>query len=224
MNSTEDDLNNMKNAAYSNTHGLRRLLQDFYATGQTEGQGNTNAATNGKTQYEAKVTVVDFSTHGSGATERTFHVLNNGGNGFTTTGSGAFPNASKVVMFVFQDEASSIYTDSTFTTGEKTSQYDTDIAAFRTTLNSFSSNTTFYRSNIFRVATGNTGEYSSFDNFIVAVRAGSGSYSGTNGLSDKQTFVGYTDDVVPNNDQNVTTGYYKNLIKTAMENLGYSFS
>ena len=91
-------------------------------------------------------------------------------------------------------------------------------------LNSFSSNTTFYRSNIFRVATGNTGQFSSFDNFIVGVRAGSGSYSGTNGLSDKQTFVGYTDDVVPNNDQNVTTGYYKNLIKTAMENLGYSFS
>ena len=224
MNTTEDDLNNMKNAAYSNTHGLRRLLQDFYATGQTEGQGNTNAATNGKTQYEAKVTVVDFSSHGGGASERTFHVLNNGGSGFTTTGSGAFPNASKVVMFVFQDEASNIYTDSDFVTSEKTSQYDTDIAAFRTTLNSFSSNTTFYRSNIFRVATGSTGQFSSFDNFIVAVRAGSGSYSGTNGLSDKQTFVGYTDDVVPNNDQTVSTGYYKNLIKTAMENLGYSFS
>ena len=223
MASTEDDLNAMKNAAYSNTHGLRRLLQDFYATGQTEAQGNTDNSTNGKNAYDSKVTIADYSSHSSAANERTFHVLNNGGNGFGTGGSDPFPNASKVVIFAFQDEASTVYHDSTFATSEKTSQYDTDIAALRSTLNGFSSNTTFYRASIFRVATGNTGEYSSFDDFITAVRAGSGSYSGTNGLSDKTTFVGYVDDVVPNNDNSVTSGYYKNKIKAAMEALGYSF-
>lgn len=223
MASTEDDLNAMKNAAYSNTHGLRRLLQDFYATGQTEAQGNTDNSTNGKNAYDSKVTIADYSSHGSAANERTFHVLNNGGNGFGTGGSDPFPNASKVIIFAFQDEASTVYHDGNFATNEKTSQYDTDIAALRSTLNGFSSNTTFYRANIFRVATSNTGEYSSFDDFITAVRAGSGSYSGTNGLSDKTTFVGYTDDVVPNNDNSVSSGYYKDLIKTAMEGLGYSF-
>ena len=35
--------------------------------------------------------------------------------------------------------------------------------------------------------------------------------------------VGFTYDVVPNNDSSTTSGYYTNLIKTAMENLGYTF-
>jgi hypothetical protein len=219
MGSTEDDLTNMVSAAYSNQHGLRKLLQDFYATGQTEGQGNTNAATNGATQYAAKVTIDSNEND-----ERTFHWLNNQGNGFGTGASDAFPNASKVLIFVFQDEAQSVYHDGNFATNEKTSQYDSDIAALRSTLNGFSSNTSFYRANIFRVVTPpGTGEFSSFDDFITAVRAGSGSYSGTNGLSDKTTFVGYTDNVNPNHDSNVTNGYYKDLIKTAMENLGFSF-
>ena len=224
MNSTKDDLDAMKDAAYSNTNGLRRLLQDFYATGQTEAQGNTDTSTNGAARYNSHVSVVDFTTHGSGATERTFHILNNGGSGFGTGSSDAFPSASKVVFFVFQDEASSIYHDSSFVNTEKTSQYDTDIAALRTSINSINnSDSTFYRANIFRVATNTTGTYTSFDNFITAVRAGSGSYSGTNGLSDKTSVVGYTDDVIANNDSSVTSGYYTDLIQTAMENLGYSF-
>ena len=224
MDSTKDDLDAMRDAAYSNTNGLRRLLQDFYATGQTEAQGNTDTSTNGAARYNSHVSVVDFTTHGSGATERTFHILNNGGSGFGTGSSDAFPSASKVVFFVFQDEASSIYHDSSFVNTEKTSQYDTDIAALRTSINSINnSDSTFYRANIFRVATNTTGTYTSFDNFITAVRAGSGSYSGTNGLSDKTSVVGYTDDVIANNDSSVTSGYYTDLIQTAMENLGYSF-
>ena len=114
-----------------------------------------------------------------------------------------------------------------FANTEKTTQYDTDIAALRTSINSINnSDSTFYRANIFRVATSSTGIYSSFSDFITAVRAGSGSYSGTNGLSDKTSVVGFTDDVVANNDGGTgapNTGYYTDLIQTAMENLGYSF-
>ena len=217
MGSTEDDLSNMVSAAYSNTNGLRRLLQDFYATGQTEAQGNTDTSTNGAAQYASKVTIDVNETD-----ERTFHWLNNQGSGFGTGSSDAFPSASKVVIFVFQDEASTVYHDQNFTTSEKTSQYDTDIAALRTSLNGFSDNT-FYRANIFRVATSSTQEFGSFSSFITAVRAGSGSYSGANGLSDKTSLIGFTDNVIANNDSSVSSGYYKNLIKTAMENLGYSF-
>ena len=60
MNTTEDDLDSMKNAAYSNTNGLRRLLQDFYATGNTEASGNTNTTTNGADLYDAKVKIIDY--------------------------------------------------------------------------------------------------------------------------------------------------------------------
>ena len=66
MSSTEDDLDAMRDAPYSNQHGLRKLLQDFYATGQTEAQGNTDTSTNGAARYNSHVSVVDFSTHGSG--------------------------------------------------------------------------------------------------------------------------------------------------------------
>ena len=109
MGTTEDDLDSMRDAAYSNANGLRKLLQDFYATGQTEGQGNTNTTTNGKDSYDAKVRVRDISSLGSGATERTWNCLNNGGAGFGTGSSDPFPSASKVLVFIFQDEAATGY-------------------------------------------------------------------------------------------------------------------
>jgi hypothetical protein len=73
------------------------------------------------------------------------------------------------------------------------------------------------------VATGNTGQYANFKSFLQAVQNGTGNYSGTNGLSDMSSNVGFTYDVVPNNDNSTTSGYYTNLIKAAMENLGYTF-
>jgi hypothetical protein len=224
MNSTEDDLDSMKNAAYSNTNGLRRLLQDFYATGNTEGSGNTNTTTNGADLYNAKVKIIDYTgqTPQAGA-ERTFNALNYGGAGFGTGSSDSFPDASKVIIFAFQDEASFVYHDNnSFAT--RTSQYNTDIAALRTTISSLnSSDSSFYRANVFQVATGNTGQYANFKSFLQAVQNGTGNYSGTNGLSDMSSNVGFTYDVVPNNDNSTTSGYYTNLIKTAMENLGYTF-
>ena len=71
-------------------------------------------------------------------------MLNNEGAGFDTGAGEDFPDASNVVIFVFQDEANNVYHDSTFVTSEKTSQYDTDIAALRTSIASINgSDTTF---------------------------------------------------------------------------------
>lgn len=224
MNSTEDDLNSMKNAAYSNSNGLRKLLQDFYATGNTEGSGNTNTATNGADLYNAKVKIINYSGETPEAgTERTFNALNYGGAGFGTGSSDSFPSASKVIIFAFQDEASTVYhSSSSFAT--RTSQYNTDIAALRTTITSLnSSNSSFYRANVFQVATSNTGEYATFKSFLQAIQNGTGNYVGSDGLSDMSSNVGFTYDVVPNNDNSTVSGYYTNLIKTAMENLGYTF-
>ena len=44
-----------KSADYVNTSNLRNLLQDFYATGGTEASGNTDRATNGSDEFEARV-------------------------------------------------------------------------------------------------------------------------------------------------------------------------
>ena len=223
MNTTEDDLNSMVNAAYSNSNGLRKLLQDFYATGQTEGQGNTNTTTNGKDTYEDKVRVRDISSLGSGATERTWNCLNNGGAGFGTGSSDPFPSASKVLVFMFQDEAQAVYHSDT-NAGNRTSQHDTDIGDLRTTITNLNNtDSSFYRANVFQVATSTTGQFAVFKQYLQNCQNGTGNYSGTNGLSDMSGNVGFTYDVVPNNDSSTTSGYYTNLIKTAMENLGYTF-
>ena len=223
MSSTEDDLDNMVNAAYSNSNGLRKLLQDFYATGQTEGQGNTNTTTNGKDAYEDKVRVRDISSLGSGATERTWNCLNNGGAGFGTGSSDPFPSASKVLVFIFQDEAENSY-HSTTSAVNRTSQHDTDIEDLRDTITDLNTtDSSFYRANVFQIATSTTGQFAVFKQYLQNCQNGTGNYSGTNGLSDMSGNVGFTYDVVANNDSSTTSGYYTNLIKTAMENLGYTF-
>ena len=226
MGTTEDDLNAMKNAPYSNQHGLRKLLQDFYATGQTEAQGNTNTTTNGKDAYDSKVRIRDYSDLSTNPVERTWHCLNNGGAGFGTGASDPYPSASKVIMFAFQDEANGVYHPaSNFNTTSTTSQHDTDIGNLKTTITNLnSSDAAFYRANVFQVATSTTGENLAFKQYLTAVKDGTGVYNagGLSGVSN----VGFTFDVVPNNDGGSgapNTGYYKNLIKTAMENLGFTF-
>lgn len=212
MNSSLDDLQTMVTTGYADSGGLRSLLQDFYATGQTMGQGNTDTATNGVDDYNSHVTVVT-----NWSTERTFDALNNAGASF-----GGFSNADNVVIFVFQDEANTGYHGSSFSaSGSRTTQYDTDMAALRSSVASLnSSDTTFYRGGVFQIATTTSNEYAAFKSFLQAVQNGTGSYSSTNGLSTSplSNYFSYTYDVVKDNGY----AYYKGLVQTALQNLGYN--
>ena len=88
-----------KSADYVNTSNLRNLLQDFYATGGTEASGNTDRATNGSDEFEARV----YWCH-SGE-ERQISMLSNKGLGGTIDGAGYFPNADNIVIMAFGDES-----------------------------------------------------------------------------------------------------------------------
>jgi hypothetical protein len=90
---------------YTNPECLRYYLQDFYATGLTEAQGNTDTTTNGADEFDSKVEVAESGI------ERPHQNLANGQNGvfgFSTDENGEFPGAESVVIGVFMDEASQI--------------------------------------------------------------------------------------------------------------------
>jgi hypothetical protein len=133
-------------------------------------------------------------------------------------GRAADLSVNSVINLVFQDEAQTAYHSalSTFSpTANRTLTYDTDMNAFRTTLNNLQ-NGGYYRGVVFRVNTGpNT--YEGFKQFLIAVRDGLGNYSGPNGLSDK-TEVKFITDVVDGS----TAQYYTNQIITALNTLGYN--
>ena len=88
-----------KTADYQNTSNLRNLLQDFYATGLTEAEGNTDRATNGSDEFEARV----YWCHS--AQERQIQMLSNKGLGDTIGSTGYFPDADSLVIMAFGDES-----------------------------------------------------------------------------------------------------------------------
>ena len=88
-----------KSADYLNTTNLRNLLQDFYATGGTEANGNTDRATNGSDEYDSHI------YWGMSGEERQIGMLGNKGFGQGTGPGEIFENADNVVIFGFGDES-----------------------------------------------------------------------------------------------------------------------
>jgi hypothetical protein len=95
--------NAQKSADYVNTSNLRNLLQDFYATAGTEASGNTDRATNGSDEFEARV----YWCHSS--VERQISMLSNKGLGGTIDVAGYFPDADSLAIMAFGDESGSGY-------------------------------------------------------------------------------------------------------------------
>ena len=134
---------------------LRNLLQDFYATGGTEASGNTDRATNGSDEFEARV----YWCH-SGE-ERQIQMLSNKGLGGTIDGAGYFPNADSLVIMAFGDESGTGYNmDGEFTTGtawknrevETNARIKEDIGNLRdfvTDIEAAAGNTNIYRAKFF---------------------------------------------------------------------------
>lgn len=93
------------NDPYNNPECLRYYLQDFYATGLTEAQGNTDTTTNGADQFDLKVSVAES---GFEHPHRILANIQNGVAGFSTDATGEFPGAESVVIASFMDEANQI--------------------------------------------------------------------------------------------------------------------
>ena len=90
-------------ADYANPANFRNLLQDFYQTGGTEGSGNTNAATNGRDQYNSHV----YWSHQNA--ERQIAFFAGGENGTPADGTNYltdYPAAERVQYLCFADESS----------------------------------------------------------------------------------------------------------------------
>ena len=89
-----------------------------------------------------------------------------------------------MIVIVFQDESSPYGAGGTGTTApSRTATYDTDMADLRSRVTSLNStNSGFYRGILMEVQ-----GYTQFNAFIDAVIGGTGTYSGTNGLSDLVT-------------------------------------
>ncbi|MGI9555633.1 MAG: hypothetical protein ACR2M9_02150 [Cyanophyceae cyanobacterium] len=148
-----------KSADYANTKNLRNLLQDFYATGATEGSGNTDRATNGSDAYDSRVYWCNDIA------ERQVGFLANRGLGDTIDANGYYPNAETVVMLAFGDESISSYNmqnqvpgagiDNPWTDRDNTTNANlvADIAAVRSfisTLETAAGTTNIYRSKFFQ--------------------------------------------------------------------------
>ena len=111
------------------------------------------------------------------------------------------------IAMVFQDEANSSYHN--FTIEPRTDAYDEDLLVLRNRLNTFSEN--YYRAVVFQVE-----GFPVFKTLMSAIQSGTGSYSGVNGLSDRQEF-NYKYDITDGG----TPEYYLNQIVTALTELGY---
>jgi hypothetical protein len=139
---------------------LKSVLQDLYATGLTESQGNTDPATNGSDEYDDKVTIV------TDATERSMRMIMN--SDFVNNGN--YPSdASNVIVLSFQDEASpyAVGQGQSLPSSPNTLAVS-DIASLKSSVQALNgSNSGFYRGVFMNVA-----GYQGFQDFMAAMETG----------------------------------------------------
>tara|TARA_R110000803_G_scaffold66252_1_gene127593 strand:- start:975 stop:2225 length:1251 start_codon:yes stop_codon:yes gene_type:complete len=216
---------------YADGTCLISYLQDFYATGATEAQGNTNTATNGYDEYVVKVSLV------SNPAEQPFRFLNNETLGFSTADPGGnFPSASSVVIGVWMDEASVVgigaqgettnswnpTTSSPVTTNGMTNL--TNLRSQITTLNSTDPN--FYRGILYTVNTNqaSTPLVSTLQSaWTDAVTNATGTQFATNGLQSVSSNLSGANGAIIN-DGDTNDGYYTEIVIDSLIALGYSIA
>ena len=135
----------------------------------------------------------------------------------STLGSNA--NVTQVINLVFSDENSPYGATSSYLTTPN-SQHNTDIANLRSTISTAetANGSSYFRSVMFQINTG-PNSFTGYKNYLQAVMNGTGNYSGTSGLSDRNnTEIKLNTDVVAG--ANAT--YYANQIISGLNSLGYS--
>lgn len=154
------------------------------------------------------------SRNGQTAEERTLYILD-------TIGSSE--EITRVINLVFQDEAAAVsppppvYHVVPFD-GTRTPVYDSDVAALRASINSIS-DPNYYIGVIYQLSS-NTATDNAFKAFLQAIEAGTGNFSGTNGISDLAS-AGKID-IQYDLSKSGTSGYYLNLIRNTLIGLGFS--
>ena len=154
--------------------------------------------------YDQNVKIRDFSNKVS--ENRTFKVLNT---------LGSLQSVKSVINLVVQDEAELAYGGNDFNiNNEPSAKYISDINNLRNGISTVTKS--YYTGIVFRV-NANTTESTDFRKLLVAVKEGTGSYSGSMGLSDKTQFS-YLLDV----DKGASSLYYSNLIVSALNDVGFN--
>ena len=219
------------NPALDNTC-LQYYLQDFFATGLTQAQGNTDSATNGVDGYNSHVSLVSDNT------ERPHYQLNNRSNsstaGFSTVAGGDFPNAASVVIGIFMDEcdnigvplAASSYNPTTTSPVTQTGLQDIQrLGSQVSTLNA--TNSGFYRGLVFPVSinnqVGNLSGFAEFYNDSISGAAGTQMATATLNLTYYAVQQAFTPQVSQTwNDGDTCDGYYTKIVVDNLLALGYS--
>ena len=236
--------NAMMAADYTNPANFRNLLQDFYQTGGTEGSGNTNAATNGRDQFNSHV----YWSHQNA--ERQIAFFSGGENGTPADGTNyntIWPSADRVQFLCFADESSaySMAGSGAGTWADRANSTVTAITDDVTTVKGFISNmvtaagnNSIYRGIFFPVDY-NTGPNGvqlnpllandglmatgglTANGFAYAPQASA--YNTTTQTlypesSGSPTYLTYTAEVADGN----TNQYYYNQVKAALNNSGYT--
>ena len=219
------------NPALDNTC-LQYYLQDFFATGLTLAQGNTDNATNGVDGYNSHVDLV------SDPSERPHYQLNNRSSsstaGFSTVAGGDFPNATSVVIGIFMDECDQIgvpitsagYNPTTSSPVSQTGLQDIQrLGSQVSTLNA--TNSGFYRGLVFPVTVNNqSGSMSGFAEFYndsLSGAAGTQMAGATLNLTYYAVQQAFTPQVSQTwNDGDTCDGYYTKIVVDNLLALGYS--
>ena len=234
----------MMAADYTNPANFRNLLQDFYQTGGTEASGNTNAATNGRDQFNSHV----YWSHQN--SERQIAFFSGGENGTPADGTNyntIWPSADRVQFLCFADESSqyNMAGTGTGTWADRANSTVTTITDDVTTVKGFISNmvtaagnNSIYRGIFFPVDY-NTGPNGvqlnpllandglmatgglTANGFAYAPQASA--YNTTTQTlypesSGSPTYLTYTAEVADGN----TNQYYYNQVKAALNNSGYT--
>ena len=156
-----------KTADYNSATNFRNLLQDFYATGATASNGNTNTATNGQDFYDSHL----YWYHNG--QERPLGYLGfqaQGGSTVATIGpTGYFPDADHIVVTAWADESgggintykaspsetgADTWNDRANTTVSVLTQDSAITNSFIAALEVAAGNNTIYRGIAFRVTSG----------------------------------------------------------------------
>lgn len=123
--------------------------------------------------------------------------------------------AGKLIVLTYVDQADTFAVPG-YTNAQRTPDHDTFLKAYRTKLNNYPTN--YYQGVLFQVATPDSGgDMIAFRQYAEAVKLGTSAYAGENGLSDRSE-VNIKLDVTVGG----TAQYYKDLIITSLNELGYT--
>ena len=219
-----------KTTDYNNEGNLRNILQDYYATGLTEGEGNTDPATNGSDAFDSHL------IYASDRTEHQIKYLANAGNNnallIDTSPGGKFEGADNIIFQSFGD-SSIDYTGQFSDWDNRQTQTDPnitdDVTFVKTTISDLETaagNTTIYRG-IFYTMSGGGGR-SDYEELSTGLESGANAENEMYAYTNEQLLV------AESNGEPTRITYVRNVpsypqpnewfetIKNALNQLGYN--